>query len=485
MTIFTALTKTEQTITLARFQIIRPYLEEECTLKIIASQHPISYRTLQRWAKRYQVEGIAGLVRKRRHDKGQRRIEPDLVQFIEGIALQKTKPSAASIYRQVQNVAQQQGWQMPSYSSVHDIVHSLDPALVMLAHEGTKAYRQSYDLLYRREATRPNEIWQADHCLLDIWLLDARGKSARPWLTIIEDDYSRAVAGYFLTFDHPNTQVTSLALRQAIWRKSEPNWRICGIPDVFYTDNGADFTSRHLEQVSADLKMQLVFSIPGMPRGRGRVERFFRSVNQLFLHLLPGFGSEGKPMTTPSLTLPDFDTQFKSFVLNQYHTRLQTSMDITPIARWEIEQFLPRLPESLERLDLLLLTVATTRKVRRDGIHFQRLRYMDTVLASYIGEEVVIRYDPRDLAEIRIFFKNTFLCRAVCQEIANLTVSLSDIIRARNQRRRALRGTIKERTELVTRYLAVHDEPVPQDTDENVLALPILPLSRLKRYQNE
>ena len=219
--------------------------------------------------------------------------------------------------------------------------------------------------------SRPNEIWQADHTLLDIWLLDEEGQPARPWLTVIEDDYSRCIAGYFLSFKHPNTQHTSLALRQAIWRKSEANWRICGIPEIFYTDNGSDFTSNHMEQVSADLKMRLVFSIPGMPRGRGRVERFFQTVNQLFLHKLPGYAPEGKPIKPPRLTLADFDTHFKDFLLTEYHQRVQKDLDSSPQDRWEADSFLPQMPESFEQLDLLLLTVATTRRVRRDGIHFQ------------------------------------------------------------------------------------------------------------------
>jgi len=57
----------------------------------------------------------------------------------------------------------------------------------------------------------------------------------------------------------------------------------------------------------------------------------------------------------------------------------------------------------LDRLDLLLLTVAKPRKVHPDGIRFQGLRYLDPVLAAYAGESVIIRYDPRDLAEIRVF----------------------------------------------------------------------------------
>lgn len=44
----------------------------------------------------------------------------------------------------------------------------LDPALATLSLEGSKKYRETYDLAYRREAKVPNEIWQADHTELDI-----------------------------------------------------------------------------------------------------------------------------------------------------------------------------------------------------------------------------------------------------------------------------------------------------------------------------
>jgi hypothetical protein len=62
----------------------------------------------------------------------------------------------------------------------------------------------------------------------------------------------------------------------------------------------------------------------------------------------------------------------------------------------------------------LLLPVAKNRKVRPDVIHFQGLRYLDLTLAAYVGESVIIRYDPWDMAEIRIFHDNRFLCRASC-----------------------------------------------------------------------
>jgi putative transposase len=154
---------------------------------------------------------------------------------------------------------------------------------------------------------------------------------------------------------------------------------------------------------------------------------------------------------------------------------------MAPLQRWEAGGFLPRLPDSLEQLDLLLLTVRTPRQVRRDGIYFQGLRYIDLTLAAYIGETVTIRYDPRDMAEIRVFHRDRFLCRAICQELAGQEVGLKDIVRARTQRRRQLRADIAERDAVVDTFLAVHQPDPPPDA----AAPPAPPAPRLKRYYNE
>ncbi len=170
---------------------------------------------MQRWLHRYHKHGLVGLCRQLRRDRSTHRMHPQLVQLIEGLALRTPAPSAAAVYRQVAAIAPQQGWPVPSYSSVCSIIGRIDPGLRTLAQEGSKVYQEAFDLLYRREATRPNEMWQADHCLLDIWLLDPTGKPRRPWLSVILDDYSRAVAGYLLSFQAPSALQTSLALRQA------------------------------------------------------------------------------------------------------------------------------------------------------------------------------------------------------------------------------------------------------------------------------
>lgn len=475
---------------LRRFQLLRPHLEDGVSLTTLAKRHEISLRTMQHWLRQYRQHGLVGLCRQPRRDRSTHRLDPQLVQFIEGLALRTPTPSAAAVYRQLAAIAPQQGWLIPSYRCVCSIIHEIDPGLRTLAQDGSKAYQEAFDLLYRREATRPNEMWQADHCLLDIWLLDPSGKPRRPWLSVILDDYSRAVAGYLLSFQAPSALQTSLALRQAIWRKAEAHWHVCGIPDIFYTDHGSDFISLHMEQVSADIKMQLVFSHPGRPRGRGRIERFFNTVNQLFLCGQSGYTPPGMPpgtqpgtpaaRATPILSMAEFETNWRMFLLEDYHQRVHSETGQPPQARWEVGGWLPRLAESLEQLDLLLLTVATMRRVHQDGIRFQGLRYLDLTLAGYVGEDVTIRYDPRDMAEIRVYHQEQFVCRAVCQEIAEQTLSLKEIIAARRQRRKEIREQLSRREAAVKLLLEVHQVHQPP---AEPAAEPSAP--RLKRYYND
>lgn len=299
-------------------------------------------------------------------------------------------------------------------------------------------------------------------------------------MTVILDDHSRVVVGWRLGVQAPSALNTALTLRQAIWRKEDVRWQVCGIPEAFYTDHGSDFTSRHLEQVAADLKIQTIFSGVGQPRGRGKIERFFGVVNELFLSDQPGYSPPGEPLAPPSLTLAELENRFNEFVLGNYHLRVHTETRMPPQERWRAGGFLPRMAESLEQLDLLLLTVARSRLVRRDGIHFQSLRYIDTTLAAYVGEAVTIRYDPRDIAEIRVFHLDRFLCRAICQELAGQTVALKDIVQARRVRRRQLRDEIKERTRMVDLLLEA------KSGETSVLPLAQTPTrSRLKRYYND
>jgi putative transposase len=364
---------------------------------------------------------------------------------------------------------------------VRDIALNLPNDLRTLAQQGNRRFGELYEMVHRRESSRPNALWQADHAQLDILLLREDGSAGRPWLTAVIDDYSRSIAGYFLSFDPPSSLRTSLAMRQAIWRKADAHWQVCGIPDVLYVDNGADFVSKHLEQVAVDLKIRLVFSTPGRPQGRGKIERFFRTVNEMFLCDLEGYTRRGR--RKPTLTLEQLDEQFRAFLIEGYQRTPVAEAELAPSAKWEEGGFLPRVPASLEQLDLLLIEEVRPRKVRRDGIHFQGFRYLSLTLAAYVGEDVTIRYDPRDMAEIRVFYKDRFLCRAISAEIAGETIALRDIVRVRNSRRRELRSILDSRQKTVDALLQLKKGQSIERT--RVSAPTTEPATKIKRYRNE
>lgn len=452
----------------------------------IAREQGIILRTARRWVKRYRQDGLAALARKERNDKDQRKLSATLQETIEGLALRKPRLSAATVHRKAVEAATKLGEHPPSYSLVYALISKLEPALVTMAHDGAKAYSESFDLVHRTEAEAPNAIWQADHTELDILAKDEEGNPRRPWLTIILDDYSRAVSGYMLSFAAPSAIQTALALRQAIWRKPQAGWHVCGIPQVLYTDHGSDFTSQHLEQVTVDLKIRLVFSAVGRPRGRGKIERFFDSLSQVLLSRLPGYARRESERRAV-LSLPELTQEIENYLIHEYLVTPHSATGQAPQTRWEAGGFLPQMPESLEKLDLLLLTVPKARRVHPDGIRFMGMRYIDPTLAAYVGEEVILRYDPRDMAEVRVFYKNRFLCRAVCQELAGETVPLRDIVRARDRQRRELRQTLEERRRKVDSLLEVRrfQRLDGADASESPPATTTPQPVRLKRYLRE
>jgi putative transposase len=257
---------------------------------------------------------------------------------------------------------------------------------------------------------------------------------------------------------------------------------VFGIPETLYVDNGSDFTSHHIRQVTADLKISVVYSSPGEPRGRGKIERLFETVNRMFLSTLPGYIGPGGVAAGGLLDLQELHRRFHGF-LDLYHGRIHSETGQAPRERWTAQAFIPQMADSLEQLDLLLLTVAKSRRVQRDGIRFQAMRYVDPVLAAYVGETVTIRYDPRDLGEIRLFHAGQFLCRAICPELAGESVSLRDIVRARSQRLRGLRQDLADRSRAVKTLMALRGgEP---DIPEKEPEPPAKSAPRLKRYAND
>ena len=232
------LTEAQRQVAMERFAVLQPHLDEDVPLARAARQAGVPIRTAERWLARYRQRGLAGLARPVRSAAAVHRLPADLVALIEGMGLKKPRASAAAIHRRVRDVATVHGWCLPSYSTVYAILAALDPAMVTLAHEGAAAFRDRYELIHRHRAEAPNALWQADHTLLDLLILDEAGKPVRPWLTTVMDDHSRAVAGTMVFLGAPSTLNTaSRCARRSGARPIRPGPSVafptCSISNMF------------------------------------------------------------------------------------------------------------------------------------------------------------------------------------------------------------------------------------------------------------
>ncbi|MCI0538525.1 MAG: helix-turn-helix domain-containing protein [Verrucomicrobiales bacterium] len=130
------LTADQRANALARYEIIRPVLEGGLSQKRVSEIRDVSARTVRRWLRDYEKEGLVGLAPKGRRDKDKKHIPVQLQHVIEGLALKAPPLSTAEIHCRTVIAANKLQLRSPAYSSVHAFVNELDPALVTLAHMG-------------------------------------------------------------------------------------------------------------------------------------------------------------------------------------------------------------------------------------------------------------------------------------------------------------------------------------------------------------
>ena len=93
------------------------------------------------------------------------------------------------------------------------------------------------------------------------------------------DDHSRLVPhGQF----HPSEGIAAFmdSFSQALQKR--------GLPRKLYVDNGSAFRSRQLEFTTASLGIALIHAKPYQPQGKGKIERFFKTIRTQFLPFFKG-----------------------------------------------------------------------------------------------------------------------------------------------------------------------------------------------------
>jgi transposase InsO family protein len=225
------------------------------------------------------------------------------------------------------------------------------------------------------EAELPNDLWQSDS--MHGPQVDVDGRKRKTYLLAFLDDHSRLVphAQFYLS---EGLSSYLHALEQALLRR--------GLPRKLYLDNGPAFRSKHLEDVTASLGIALIHSSPYKPQGRGKIERFFRTVRSQFL---PGF--RGK-------SLDELNEALDLWIQDLYHQRKHTSTGKSPFERFTAHmQCLRPAPKDLQNY----FRKHTRRRVGKD-----RTVVLDGKLYEapipLIGKHVLLLYHEKDLQSVEV-----------------------------------------------------------------------------------
>ena len=161
------------------------------------------------------------------------------------------------------------------------------------------------------EAELPNDLWQSD--VMHGPKIDVDGRMRKTYLIAILDDHSRLIvyARFYLT---ENLAAYLDAFENAIAGR--------GLPRKLYVDNGAAFRSHHLEYISASLAISLIHAKPYTPQGKGKIERWFKTVRSSFLPLFKGAG------------LVELNEALTRWLTESCHKRTHSATGQTPFERF-------------------------------------------------------------------------------------------------------------------------------------------------------
>ena len=450
-------------------------------LRETAEKLGVSVRSVQRLVKNWEQEGVAGIAKDSRRDKGMYRISDFWQDFIIKTYKEGNKASKRMTPKQVAVRVEAKAHEIkdehpPTYRTVlrvlNPIIERQEKAKSIRSPgwqgtAGSVKTRAGENLEYKHS----NHIWQCDHTRVDLLLVDQYGELlARPWLTTVIDTYSRCVMGINLGFDAPSSQIVALALRHAILPKKygaeyklNCEWGTYGKPQHFYTDGGKDFRSNHVQQIAVDLGF--VCHLRDRPSEGGIVERPFRTLNDQLFSTLPGYtGSnvQQRPEDAEkdaSLILRQLEQLIARFICDRYNQSIDARMgDQTRFQRWEAG--LPAVPDVIDErhLDSCLMK-ASRRTIQRGGyLQFENLMYRGEYLAGYAGETIAVRFDPNDITTLLVYRqennRDVFLARAHAQGLETEQLSFEEA-KASSRRLREAGKTLSND--------AIHQEVLERD----------------------
>jgi putative transposase len=324
----------------------------------------VSRGTLDRWRRAYEAGGFDALVPSPRQPSP--RTPAEVLALAEALKREKPGRTAAQVRRVLQLSS---GW-APSDRTLQRLFERLELNAPPAGQEGQRA-------LGRFECTRPNEMWTGDTLHGPVI---AGGKS---FLFAFLDDHSRAVMGARWAY-HDDVVRMAAAFRPALQRR--------GVPQAIYLDNGSPFVDAWLLRGCAVLGIKLIHSRPGRPEGRGKIERFFRTVRDQFL-VEVGDG-------TRVADLAEMNRLFQAWVETTYHQAAHSETGEEPVARWARATPAERAVPDPARLREAFLWSERRKATKTALVSLHGNTYQ--VEAWLAGRYVELVFDPFDLDRLEV-----------------------------------------------------------------------------------
>lgn len=227
------------------------------------------------------------------------------------------------------------------------------------------------------EAEMPNDLWQSDS--MHGPKVQVEGRIKKSYLLAFIDDHSRLVPHAQFYFSEGLPSYLD-ALEQALLKR--------GLPRKLYLDNGPAFRSKHLAHVTASLGIALIHARPHKPQGRGKIERFHRTVRTQFL---AGYNGQ---------SLQDLNEAFDLWLNDVYHQRKHSSTGQSPFARFTSHmQCLRAAPKDLRDYfrKHQRRRVAKDRTITLDGKLYEAPVHL-------IGKQVLLLYHDNQPHQVEVLY---------------------------------------------------------------------------------
>lgn len=319
----------------------------------------VSRKTLDRWRCRWRQGGFEALVPPAR--EGVPRTPAAVLELAVALKREAPERTAAQI---TQVISASQGW-APHQRTIQRHFRRI----------GLPARGRSSRPHGRFEATAPNELWVGDA---------KHGPSIAGRTAILFcflDDHSRLAVGYRWGFSEDVVRLEA-ALRTGLCSR--------GVPQAIYVDNGSPFVSSQLLRCCAVLGCRLIHSAPGRPEGRGKIERFFLTVQREFIVEVAARHGVAD--------LGELNRLFSAWVEHVYHRRVHSETSQAPIERF-LSGGAPPLPAEELVAEAFCWSEQRTATAQATVSLYGNRYELDAELAH---QRVELVFDPFDLTRVQV-----------------------------------------------------------------------------------